>query len=84
MSDKKPESWGSSFDHVVFGGFRTGARRLQTDREAKFKNKYGRNRPHEQQPQHPGGAGALDAEKDGANGGEDLPQVELVEDDASP
>ena len=84
MSDKKPESWGSSFDHVAFAGIRTGARRLQADREAKFENKYGRNRPHEQQPQHQGGAGALDAEKDGATGGEDSPQMELVEDYASP
>ena len=84
MSDKKPESWGSSFDHVVFGGIRTGARRLQADREAKFENKYGRSRPHEQQPQHPGGASALYTGKDGATGGEDSPPVELVEDDASP
>ena len=71
MSDKKPESWGSSFDHVVFGGVRAGARRLQADREAKFENKYGRNRPHEQQPQHQGGAGVLDAGKDGKTGGQD-------------
>ena len=84
MSDKKPELWGSSFDHVVFGGIRAGARRLQAEREAKLENKYGRNRPHEQQPQHPGGAGALDTGKDGATGGEDSPPVELVEDDASP
>ncbi len=83
MSDKKPVSWGSSFDHVVFWGLRTGARRLQADREAKFENKYGRDRPHEQQPQHPGGAGALNAGKDGATGGENSPPVELVEDDAS-
>ncbi len=41
MIDKKPVSWLSSFDQVVFGGLRTGARRLQADREAKFKNKYG-------------------------------------------
>ncbi len=45
MSDKKPESWGSSFDHVVLGA-RAGARRLQADREDKFENKYRRNRLH--------------------------------------
>ncbi len=76
MSDKKPVSWGSSFDHVVFGGLRTGGRRIQADCEAKFENKYGRDRPHEQQPHHPG--------KDGATGGEDSLPVKLVEDDASP
>ena len=84
MSDKKPESWGSSFDQVVFGGTRSGAPRLQADHEAKFQNKYRRNRPYEQQPQHPGGAGAFDTGKDGATGGEDSLPVELVEDDASP
>ncbi len=84
MSYNKKVSWGSSFEHVVLGGTRSGAHRLQADREAKFENKYGRNRPHEQQPQHPGGAGALDAEKDGATGGEDSPPMELVEDDSSP
>ena len=68
MSDNKKVSWGSSFEHVVFGGPRSGARRLQADLEAKFENKYRRSRPHEQQPHHPGGASALDAEKDGTTG----------------
>ena len=84
MSDNKKVSWGSSFEHVVFGGPRSGARRLQADLEAKFENKYGRSRPHEQQPHHPGGAGALDTEKDGTTGGEDSPPMELVEEDTSP
>ncbi len=66
MSDKNPEKpvlWWSSFDHVV-PGVRKVTRRLQADREAKFNNKYGRNRPHEQQPHHQGGAGALGPGKD--------------------
>ena len=84
MSDKKPESWGSSFDHVVFWGVCAGARMLQADREAKFENKYGRNRPHEQQPQHQGGAGDISAGKDWKTGGEDSTPVELVDDGISP
>ncbi len=81
MSDEKPKSWWSSFDHVV-PGTRKGARRLQANREAKFDNKYGRNRPHEQQPQHQGGAGALGPGKDEKADGED--SVELAEGSTSP
>ncbi len=86
MSDKKPESWGSSFDHVVLGSARSsGARRLQADREAKFENKYSRNRPHEKQPQHQGGAGALGTGKDGEADGKDSAPLELeLEGDTSP
>ncbi len=84
MSNKKPDLWGSSFDHVVFSSARAGERRLQADRQVKFENKYGRSRPHEQQPQHQGGAGVLDAGNDGKAGNEDTMPVELVEDSTSP
>ncbi len=83
MSDKKPESWESSFDHVVLGA-RAGAWRLQADREAKFENKYGRKRPHEQQLQHQGGAGALGPGEDRTTDSEDSAPLELAEEDASP
>ncbi len=69
MSDKKYESWGSSFDHAVLGAHK-GARRPQADREAKFENKYGRGRPNEQQPPHQGGAGALGTGDDEKTDGE--------------
>ncbi len=80
MSDEnteKPVSWWSSFDHVVPGA-RMGARRLQADREAKFDNKYWRNRPHEQQPHHQGGAGALEPGKDTEADGMSSATVELA------
>ena len=83
MSDKKSETWWSSFDQVVTGS-RKGARRLEADRETKFDNKYGRNRPHEQQPHHHGRAGSLGPEKGEEADDEDSAPVELVEGDASP
>ncbi len=83
MSDKKPESWGSSFDQVVLGA-RKRACRLQADREAKFDNKYGRNRPHEQQPHHQGGAGALGPGEDEKAESKYSAPVELAEGDTSP
>ncbi len=83
MSDRKPESWWSSFDHVL-PGTRKGAQRLQADREAKFDNKYGRNLPHEQQPQHQGGPAALGPGKDEKANGEDSAPVELAEGNTSP
>ena len=58
--------------------------RLQADREAKFDNKYGRNRPHEQQPLHQGGAGALGPGEDEKADGEDSATVDLAEGDTSP
>ncbi len=82
MSDRKPESWWSSFDHVMPGTLK-GAHRLQAEREAKFDNKYGRNRLHEQQPQHQGGAGGLGPEKDEKADGEDSVSVELAEGNTS-
>ncbi len=66
----------SSFDHVVTGPLKR-VRRLQADREAKYK--YGRNRPHEQLPQHQGGAGALEPEKDVEADDEESASVDLVE-----
>ncbi len=60
MSENKPLTWWESFDHVVMG-----ARRLQADREAKFDNPYGRNRPEEQKPKH------TQDETGKTNGGED-------------
>ncbi len=83
MSDKKYESWGSSFDHAVLGA-RKGARRPQADREAKFENKYGRGRPNEQQPPHQGEAGALGTGDDEKTDGEGSAPLELAEGDTSP
>ncbi len=69
---------------MVLGSVRSGARRLQADREAKFENKYGRNQPHEQQLQHQGGAGALSTGEDEKTDGEDSALLELAEGDTSP
>ena len=84
MSDRKPESWWGSFDHMVRGSRTKGARCLQADREAKFKNKYGRNHPQEQQPQHHDGAGEANQGEDTSTGDKDPALVDLVDLDDAP
>ncbi len=83
MSDKKSKTWWTSFDHVVPGSRPQGVRRLQADREAKFENRYGRNRPQEQQP-HQAGAGEANRGEDTLAGDKDPALVDLADLDDAP
>ncbi len=82
MSDKKSKTWWTSFDHVVPDSRPQGVRRLQADRDAKFENRYGRNRPQEQQP-HQAGAGEANRGEDTLASDKDPALVDLADlDDA--